>query len=597
MRKVPGRSMLGLLLTVVGVLGMLLVGLNPPEPVPVAPVVDEDARVELKMLAGSELRDLLDPEDAADPEFRRRLERETGVSLKVEFTGSLSGAEKIAASPKAYELAWFASSSYLDVLRKSYVQDREPVMESPVALGVRPEVAAEYGWDQEAPTWKEIAAKTQPDPQTGEGFAFAMTDPAMSNSGLSALAAAATAFNHGEPLSTAAIDAVGPRLTSLFRGNGATGGLQRISDSSGYLADQFPALIDVDALFNYESELLTLEQDSGVVELVYPSDGVAMADYPLMLLNEVSSEQKEAYGRLTGWLMDSWAQTRIVQDTRRRSVAFPGLNQDFPEIAEEVAIPASKTELDDLILTYQNESRKPPSTLYVIDTSGSMGNEEIEGLTQTRMQALSNVFRELSGGDARSAVPQFRRFRNREQVWILPFNSELPGQVAADGTLRSRRDLILATITGPPGSAAQQELMARVDAIEPTGSTALYDALYEGFYRLAELGRQEAPDGNWETYSGRHYSTIVLLTDGVTGKGMNLRHFEELWKKLPNRDVPVYVVAIGQGPVATTCENLKDPIQQSEEPLCRLAARTGGRVFDTSTESLLDVMREIRGNQ
>jgi Ca-activated chloride channel family protein len=162
------------------------------------------ARTTLKIAAGSELDDVLcadgtsQADEASSTPVRcepsdlvKRLEEETNVELKPEFIGTLEAADAIAGDSERYDAAWFASDDYLRLALASKGTDdlttSRPIMRSPVALGVRHDVATQLGWTEDtAVSWKEIAGRAS----DGE-LGFLMTSPASSNSGLSTLAGVA----------------------------------------------------------------------------------------------------------------------------------------------------------------------------------------------------------------------------------------------------------------------------------------------------------------------------------------------------------------------------------------------------------------------
>jgi Ca-activated chloride channel family protein len=64
-----------------------------------------------------------------------------------------------------------------------------------------------------------------------------------------------------------------------------------VGDNSSYLSEKFIEQQNtrVNAFINYESWLLSLNQSGKLKEkltLIYPFEGIATADYPLMLLND-----------------------------------------------------------------------------------------------------------------------------------------------------------------------------------------------------------------------------------------------------------------------------------------------------------------------
>ena len=146
-------------------------------------------------------------------------------------------------------------------------------MLSPVVLGVKRSVATRLGWAGNAKvTWKDIAAKAK----AGQ-LRYGMTNPAASNSGVSALVGVAAALaGTGDALRVEDTDERG--LTDFFTGQTLCAG------SSGWLADAFMTAQDkLDGLINYESVLLGLNASGKLrepPELIYPEDGIITATSP-----------------------------------------------------------------------------------------------------------------------------------------------------------------------------------------------------------------------------------------------------------------------------------------------------------------------------
>jgi Ca-activated chloride channel family protein len=168
----------------------------------------------LRVLAGSELKDV-------EP-LLGDLHAATGVTLKLDYTGTLEGAERLA-NGQRYDLAWFSSARYLTLLTGNGGPGRpvasERIMLSPVVLGVKQPVATRLGWTGSRPvTWSDIAAAAK----AGK-LRYGMTNPAASNSGFSALVGVASAFaGTGQALRTRDINAA--KLTDLFSGQALTAG-------------------------------------------------------------------------------------------------------------------------------------------------------------------------------------------------------------------------------------------------------------------------------------------------------------------------------------------------------------------------------------
>lgn len=500
-----------------------------------------------RILAGSEIEDLAplleQAEDVID------------ADIEIEYTGTLEGAERIASGgAQDFQASWFSSNRYLELLpgASSAIGPANEIMFSPVILGVRESTAAELGWDATPPSWTEIA-----DAAESGDFTFAMTNPSSSNTGFSALIGVATALSEtGSALTSADIDRVADQLRGFFSGQTLTAG------SSGWLADAFVERQtdpdrQIDGLVNYESVLQTLDETGATAEpliLVYPSDGVVTADYPLTFLRSGTEDDRERYDRLVEWLLEPEQQQAIVDTTNRRPVTSGG--SPDPELSDAVLVdlpfPNQLQVATDLINAYLNEIRRPSQTLFVLDTSGSMEGQRIEDL----QQALKN----LAGADT-STQGSFARFRNREVVTLIEFNT-FPlepevYQIPEDG-----------------GEEVLAEISARADQLFAGGDTAIYDALIRG-YEVAEGQVAENPDA---------YTSIVLMTDGELTVGQDLGAFQAFYEGLPAeaRSVPTFTILFGESSV---------------EEMQAVARLTGGRVFDAREGELSGAFQEIRGYQ
>ncbi|WP_433211665.1 VWA domain-containing protein [Microtetraspora malaysiensis] len=486
----------------------------------------------LRILAGSEIKDL-------EP-LLRRAAAEIGVRVKPAYTGTLDGAEEVASgrADGAADAIWFSSNRYLSLIdgAPARLSTQTKVMVSPVVLGLKPAKAAELGWDKKSVSWADIAEAAK-----AGTFTFGMTNPASSNSGFSALVGVAAALSDADgALSAAQISAVTPKLKDFFSAQRLTAG------SSGWLADAYGRDTSVDGMVNYESVLMGLREP---VTLVYPSDGVVSADYPLTLLASASEEKKVLYGRLTAWLRTPAVQKKITTTTHRRPIV-PGVAPD-PRFGSsqliELPFPNRRDTADLLIATYLNQVRVPAHAMFVLDTSGSMRGDRLEALRQALVA--------LTGADT-SASGAFSRFSDRETVTMIPFN----------GTAERPTAFTVPDRNPSPVLAQIREFAERLDAV---GGTAIYDSLRAAYDQPATPG---------------HYTSIVLMTDGQNTNGSGYADFEAHYRALPEerRRTPTFVVLFGESDV---------------EEMRAVAALTGGAVFDARSTSLSSAFKEIRGYQ
>ncbi|MEV4508331.1 VWA domain-containing protein [Dactylosporangium sp. NPDC049525] len=498
----------------------------------------------LRVLAGSELADLQPILDDAA--------RATGVTVKLTATGTLDGVESVVQgnAAKQYDATWFASNRYLQLHpdATTRIGTATKVAASPVVLGLRRSVAQQLGWLETRPTWSEIAVAA------GEHrFTYGMTNPAASNSGFSALVGVAAAIaGTGAALTADQIGPITPRLRAFFAGQSLTAG------SSGWLMDAYLRAAaegrPVDGLVNYESVLLSLNASGKLAEpltVIYPADGVVTADYPLTLLAGASEQARTNYAAVADYLRRPSVQRQIMAKTwRRPAVPDPSLTL-APEFGPksgnlpELPFPGKLDAADALIGAFGDSLRRPARTIYVLDLSGSMKGERLQGL-KTALTGLTGADASLSG--------QFSRFNGREQVVLLPFSTK-PGTPSTFELPEADFTPVLAQIRG------------QVDKLKAEGDTAIYDALLAA-YGLAGSG-------------GDRFTSIVLLTDGERTAGADLAAFRAKLPQLPK--VPVFTVLFGEGNTGEMTE---------------VATLTGGRTFDARAAGALPAaFKEIRGYQ
>ncbi|MFF5228610.1 VWA domain-containing protein [Dactylosporangium sp. NPDC000521] len=499
----------------------------------------------LRVLAGSELADLqpiLDEAAAA-----------TGVTVKLTATGTLDGVESVVqgGAAKQYDATWFASNRYLQLHpdAASRTGTATKIATSPVVLGLRRSVAEQLGWTRTRPTWSEIAVAA------GERrFTYGMTNPAASNSGFAALVGVAAAIaGTGAALTADQIGPITPRLRAFFAGQSLTAG------SSGWLMDAYlRAAADgrpVDGLVNYESVILSLNASGKLTDpltVVYPADGVVTADYPLTLLSGASEQARTNYAAVADYLRRPSVQRQIMLKTwRRPALPDPSLTLDAafgPKSGNlpELPFPGKLDAADALIGAFGDSLRRPARTIYVLDLSGSMKGERLQGL-KTALTGLTGADTSLSG--------QFSRFNGREQVILLPFSTR-PGAPTTFDLPEAGFEPTLA------------QIRTHVGTLKADGDTAIYDALLAAYGMVGAGGDDRV-------------TSIVLLTDGARTAGADLAAFRAKVPQLPR--VPVFTVLFGESNTGEMTE---------------VSNLTGGRTFDArATGALAGAFKEIRGYQ
>jgi Ca-activated chloride channel family protein len=219
----------------------------------------------------------------------------------------------------------------------------------------------------------------------------------------------------------------------------------------------------------------------------------------------------------------------------------------------ELPFPASRELLDQLIEAYQGELRRPASTYFVIDTSGSMAGS---GIAQLRESLLA-----LAGADA-SMSGRFARFQPRERIYVLPF-SQSPGKPNRYELPADRNQ----------SAAALTEIRAFAEGLRAEGGTAIFSSVKVAL-EAAAADRRKAPE---RTYS------VVVMTDGRNESGIGQEDFTRWYKGLPEADRGIHVFGLLFG-------------NAEKDQLEVIAQVTGGRVFD-ARKGLAVAFKEIRGYQ
>lgn len=418
-------------------------------------------RVRLTMLASSELADL--------GPVLAELREATGVDLAVEHRGTVEAGSSLA----GFDLAWLSTTRFLR-LRGTDPGLATSIMTSPVVLGVKRGSRAVLG---ERPTWADVADRAA----LGR-FRYGMADPRASAGGMAALIGVATAAaGTGAPLR--------PEDVSCDRLQGFLAG--RAFDVPDPVAE-FTARSDVDGLVAYESELLSLNASGRLLEpleIVYPRDGIILADYPLILL---SPRHRAAYDRVVDWLMSPGAQRMIADRTWRRPVD-PSVRRDEKlraDLGTALYFPGSAEVLDRLLL-FHDRAGDGRQVIFVLDYSTSMRGARLAGLRE--------AFASLNG---------FGRFHLGETVTVIRFA----------GTVLEERSI---TVRGKEDVDALQSVLAADDLGDGT-------AIWAALERALRLAHGE--------------TTVVLMTDGENNAGPTVDEFLSVGRG----EVPVYPIRFGE---------------------------------------------------
>ena len=251
---------------------------------------------------------------------------------------------------------------------------------TPVVFGIRQSLARELGFTDGDVSVKEIL-----DAISSEKMTFCMTSATQSNSGASAYIGFLYALlGKQDGLTEADLqdEQLQEEIRTLLRG------VDRSSGSSDWLKDMFLEG-DYDAMVNYECLIIDANEQlvaegKEPLQVVYPYDGLSMADSPLGYVDHGDDEKEEAFLTFQETLLGSESQQAIEATGRRitangvseenREVFNPDWGIDTERILSPIQMPGADVLLEALNL-YQTNFKKPSLNIYCLDFSGSMSGD------------------------------------------------------------------------------------------------------------------------------------------------------------------------------------------------------------------------------
>ena len=500
-------------------------------------------KTSLAIVAGSE--------NAALAPLLQQFAKTQGIGLSVKYMGSVDISLELAKGKASqFDAVWPASSLWLDLGDKQgAVKNAKSIMRSPVVFAVRKSIAQKLGWDKKDVTVMEILEAVEK-----EHLRFAMTSATQSNSGTSAFLAFLTAFAGGPEVLTAehlkdpaAADKIKRFLRSVNRSSGSSGWLMNMLRKD-YLY--------YDGMVNYESMIIQfnrhLRPDQEPLYAVYPVDGISIADSPFGFIDKGDAAKEAAFSKLQEHLLSPDKQERIQwlgcrtgqigmeTDTSKSAIFNPAWGIDVSRILTPIRLPAAPVVVEALNL-YQTAFRKPSLTAYVLDYSGSMSGNGAEQLRKAMRTLL----------DQRVAKEYMLQASSNDLTLVVPFNSGVIDVFQAQGN----------------DPQVLGDLLAKIEALEPSGGTNMYVATAEAMKRLKAY-----------TESGKYHASVIVMSDGKS-EG-SLAQFKAMLQGTGlSKDIPVFTILFGEA----------QPEQMQE-----FAEAMSGRMFDGRTD-VVQAFREAKG--
>ena len=500
-----------------------------------ADTVIGNGRQSLRILSGSENQEL-------EP-ILEDFSRESGIRVEMTYQGSLDIMRVLEQDEIAYDAVWPASSLWLNVGDTGHrVKHGESVSISPVVFGIRQSLAEELGFVGREDSVRDILHGI-----TAGKLKFCMTSATQSNSGASAYIGFLYALL-GNPDMITEEDLENEQLQSDIQA--LLSGVDRSSGSSDWLKDMFLEG-GYDAMVNYECLIIQANEElesrgEETLYVVYPYDGLTLADSPLGYVDNGDDDKETAFLELQEYLLSEDVQNEIQRTGRR--TGYTGISDENRDVfrtdwgvqpdrvLSTMRMPSTDVLFQALNL-YQTDFKKPSLSIYCLDYSGSMSGKGNEQLVAAMEQLLIQ--------------------ENAEKNFLQASKDEVNVLIFFD-------DQVLAEYTAVGSGTELEALYDRVESQDTGSGTDMYVAAEEALQVLSHYDLSQ------------YTPAVILMTDGMSGGSFDA--FMEQYQEL-GEDVPVFSIMFGDA---------------DSEQLEELAAATNARVFD-SREDLIDAFRKVKG--
>lgn len=480
--------------------------------------------------------------------------QENNTTVDITYLGSLDIGRMLRTGSITYDAVWPANRLWLDYGDvNNLVGSEQSIMRSPVVFGIKRSVAEELGWIDRDVFMEDILNAAE----AGE-LRFMMTSATQSNSGASFYFGALNAFADSPDVLTSddlESEEVQDKITRIL------GQVNRSSGSSGWLKDLFLEQYNrYDAMVNYEAVIIEANQELAAqgrepLYVVYPVDGLAIADSPLGFIDRGDEAKADAFARLQEYLLSEPVQQQLLAAGRRatllglnpddasRAVFRPEWGIDLDRVIQPIRFPSTQV-ISEALTLYQTAFRRPSCTAYVLDFSGSMSGQ---GEADLKNAMLTLLDQELAAQILLQGHP-------RDISTVLLFNQEVINAAELDEW----------TVRGND----PEELLDLFIMIETSfagGDTSIYNSTRLALQHLDEIRTPEC------------LPAVIVMTDGRD----NMGGYDQLvsYVRSTENDIPVFGITFG------------DADRAQLVPIVEL---TTGRIFD-GTANLVEAFRSAKG--
>ncbi len=516
--------------------------------------------VDLLFLYGSEKEKWINDVTAAFNQGQSKTSAGHPIHVKTVPMGSGECIDAILSGSRQADLVSPASAAFIKLgnaqsrtkTGKDLVASTDNLVLSPVVIAMWKPMAEAIGWGKRPIGWSDILSLARDPsgwarykhPEWGR-FKFGHTHPEYSNSGLISL----FAESYAAVGKTAGLSVADIQKTETARYvSDIEKAIVHYGSSTGFFGhkmfDNGPQYLSAAVL--YENMVIEAADNPKLVfpvVAIYPKEGTFWSDHPVGIVERdwVTPERREAAKTYIQYLLARDQQQKALQYGFRPALvdiplASPidtthGVDPKEPKTTLEVP----SVEVIDATLKLWHQNKKHSNAILVIDTSGSMNdNDKIGNAKQGSHQFLSM----LDDGDTFA----FLRFSN-DFSW---------------GNFD--RDL----------SKGRSDANLMIDGLFADGQTALYDAISVAYDRLSEEAKQ-----------GGRINALVVLTDGADNQShMTL---EELLNKIKfnGETQPIRVFTIAYGDDA------------QKDVLKKIADVTQAKFYEGTPQNIVEVFKDI----
>jgi Ca-activated chloride channel family protein len=443
-----------------------------------------------------------------------RANYKTPSGQKMSVNATKTEAADIVEAVRAGKFTAISPDSSLWLAQIDSGRDRPLVSEAtrfavtPVVIAMWSDVAQSLGYPQKPIGWQDLLAKAKSDVN------FKWSHPSTSSaSGLLATLAEfyagankTRALTEEDVKNRATLDYVGAlEKTVRYYGEGEQATIDQVlAKGRGYL----DAFVVSERLVIYHNS-----KASAKLVAIYPVEGTLWQDHPLALLEQpnLSDEQRLTFRRLRDFVLSSETQKLILQsgyrpvdlNLRLDDPASPIKTQNGVDPAQpQTTLQMPNAAVVEMVQSYWFLAKRPANILLVVDTSGSMGEQD--KLKQAK-DALITFLDQIQG--------------DRDRVGMVSFSTRVNATIALQDIGKGR-----------------DYLKTQVRALNADGRTALLDAVS---YAYDDLQKRNERD---------RINAIVAMTDGIeNASSTNLSALVQKIKRGNQSGVPVIVFSIAYG--------------------------------------------------